>query len=182
MQVVDGASADRRDDDLPRRFATTMAYGLPPGAVLMTSGNSSAFVWTYLDVVERRAPDAVLMHRVLLGHDHEKLRLDASAGGFESATGLPWVEGLRSRPLDHLGGLKRPFFLEVREPDLERLDGLNAHGLVARWGGLPAPEVEAIAASALAELEARSAVLDPSARGVLAQSRESASWLRERGR
>ncbi len=154
--LVGGAAADRSGNHLARRYATELATHLPPGAVLMTSGNDAAFAWLHLQGVERRRADLVIAHRVLLGHPHEERRLRAAL----EAAGLPWEPGLRTAPVEHLGGLRRPFFLELREPELAALaDGrLLRHGLVAGWGGIPRspppepPPLVALRRAALEEL------------------------------
>ncbi len=165
LQLLDGADADRRDDHLPARYSSTLGYGLPPGSMLMTSGNNTAFVWTYLEGVERRAPDVLVMHRVLLGHPHDRLRLERETGGFEAATGLPWVEELRSRPLSRRSGVSRPFFLELREGDLDDLAGTERHGLAVRADGvIPGGSVDVAAAATLREMGERPLTRDPTAR------------------
>ncbi len=125
VQLVDGHSAHRAQSDLARRFATAQAAELPPGAVLVVSGNDTAFVWRYLQGVERRRPDLLVVPRVLLGHPHERLRLD----GPLAAVGIPWTRDLRDAPVSLLRAGERPAFIEVREPELGA--GLAPHGLVA---------------------------------------------------
>ena len=168
LQTLDGASADRREDHLPARLATTMSHGLAPGAVLMTSGNNSAFVWAYLDGIERRRTDLLLLHRVLLGHPHEHLRVQR-AGRLE-ASGVAWVPGLRDRPLRHVGDTA-PFFLEAREVDLPDAVGLHRHGLVVS-SVPPSPATTFAAAATLAEFAARPTLSDPTAALLAAQYRE----------
>ncbi len=135
LLLLGSAPADRSGNHLARRYATELSAHLPPGAVLMTSGNDPAFTWVHLQGVERRRADLVTVHRVLLGHSHEERRLAPSL----AAVGLPWTPGLRAAPLEHLGAVGRPFYLELREPELAALtDGrLLRHGLVAGWGGVP---------------------------------------------
>ncbi len=182
LQLFDGRDADRRDDHLPARFASTMSYGLPGGAVLMTSGNSAAFLWTYLDGVERRARGVLTVHRALLGHPQDRLRLDRETGGFPEATGLPWHLELRDRPLNFVAGARRPFFLELREIDLPDARAGRRHGLVTAFGAEPAPGVARVAGATLAELEARPAVDDPTAALVAAHHREIEALLPEGAR
>jgi len=132
---VDGLGAGQQGNHLARRFATEQAVGLPTGSVMMTAGNDTAFLWTYLQGVERRRPDLVVTHRVLLGHEHERLRVAADLG----AAGVPWVEALRERPLSvlSLSPPARGFYLEMREPERQALAAgrLQPHGLVERWMG-----------------------------------------------
>ena len=132
----------------------------------MTSGNNTAFVWSWLDVVERRRVDITVLHRVLLGHPHERMRLDQH-GEFTARTGLPWAPPLRSDPLAMAGGSKGPFFLEVREVDI--------HAGIAPgtgWFGGPwRPPRPLLAVERLfAEFAARPYVADPG-RGLVAQYR-----------
>jgi hypothetical protein len=140
--VLDGASANRASNHLPRRFATAQSAALPPGSVLLTSGNDTAFLWTYLQGVELRRADLVLVHRVLLGHLHERNRLlgtDPAPGATISGTALPWTESLRDHPLvvHRAAKLQRPFFIESREIDRAAPEAasLVRHGLVERVAG-----------------------------------------------
>jgi len=140
--VLDGASASRTSNHLARRFATSQAAALPPGSVLLTSGNDTAFLWSYLQGVELRRADLVLVHRVLLGHRHERNRLlgtDPAPGTTISGTALPWTESLREHPLavHRAAKLPRPFFIESREIDRDSPEGssLVRHGLVERVAG-----------------------------------------------
>ncbi len=132
---ADGLGAGQRGNHLARRFATEQALGLPTGSVMMTSGNDTAFLWTYLQGVERRRADLVLAHRVLLGHPHEQLRIAEALAD----AGVPWVQPLRDSPLSvlALSPPARGFYLELR--DQERLDlaegRLQPHGLLERWMG-----------------------------------------------
>ena len=154
LQVVDGLAAARPHSDLARRFATAQAAELPPGAVLMVSGNDTAFVWKYLQGVERRRPDLVVIPRVLLGHPHERLRLQ----GPLAEAGIAWSPDLRDAPLAQLRGARRAAFIEIREPELRA--GLSSHGLVSFVGSEPeSPALAALRASTLSALEG------PEARG-----------------
>jgi hypothetical protein len=142
-----GLAASRAGNFLPRSFAAGLAGGLPPGAVLMVSGNDSAFAWAWLRQVEHYRDDLVLLPRVLLGHEHERRRLGAPEL-LRARTGLPWEPALRERPLRAADECKRPFFLEIREEEREESGrGLRRHGLVAQLQGCPrtdgpAPEPE----------------------------------------
>ncbi len=160
-------SADRSGNHLARRYATELSAQLPPGAVLMTSGNDAAFAWLHLQGVERRRADLIVVHRVLLGHSQEERRL----AGPLADVGLTWQPGLRSAPTEHLAGLRRPFYLELREPELPALaDGrLLRHGLVAGWRGVPGvappepPSLVALREGTLAELASPVAARDAQA-------------------
>ncbi len=148
IQLVDGHSASRAKSDLARRFATAQAAELPPGAVLLVSGNDSAFVWRYLQGVELRRPDLLVVPRVLLGHPHERVRLQ----GPLADVGIPWTPALRDRPVPLLRAGERPAFIEVREPELR--SGLAPHGLVASVGpGGETPSLAAVRTSTLTALE-----------------------------
>ena len=144
-QALDGHQADRSANFLPARFAYSQAAALPPGSVLLTSGNDTAFSWGYLQGVERRRADLTLIHRVLLGHPHEQARLlgiDAVAGAMIPGTGLPWIPALRDLPLDvhRAAGAQPPLFLELREQDLNSglANSLQRHGVVEKLPGLKA--------------------------------------------
>lgn len=144
--VVDGLSASRRGNDLARQFATAQAAELPPGAVLVVSGNDTAFTWQYLQQVERRRSDVLVVPRVLLGHHHQRLRLERRL----SDVGIPWTPQLRDRPVPLLRAGTRPAFVELREPELP--DQLSAHGLVVSVA--PSAESPALAALREATLDA----------------------------
>jgi hypothetical protein len=154
---LDGTAASRTDNRLARTFATAQAQALPPGAVLLTSGNDTAFLWTYLQAVERRRPDVIAVHRVLLGHPHERIRLGPALQGL----GVPWVPELQTRPTDVLS-VADGVFVEARSQERALMGTrLHRHGLVWRLGA-PADEGESLAAlraDVLAALEG------PQARG-----------------
>ena len=58
LLLIDGLeSGKRRGDHGAATFAVHQAAALPPGAILVPSGNDTAFVWTYLQGVERRRAD-----------------------------------------------------------------------------------------------------------------------------
>ena len=64
FQALDGLAASRGGNDLARRFAVAQAAELPAGSVLVVSGNDTAFTWGYLQAVERRRPDLLVVPRV----------------------------------------------------------------------------------------------------------------------
>jgi hypothetical protein len=160
--------ADRSQNHLARRYTTELATHLPPGAVLMTSGNDPAFAWTLLQGVERRRSDLLIAHRVLLGHSHEERRLRARL----ESVGVAWEPGLRAEPLLRLGAVNQPFYIEVREPERAAVaDGrLLRHGLAAGWQGVPSrgpvepDRLRAIRAGVLNELAGDAAQDDVQAR------------------
>jgi hypothetical protein len=129
--VVDGTAAARHGNNGARTFAAAQAAGVPSGALLLPSGNDTAFVWGYLQAVERRRTDLVLLPRVLLGHEHERIRLGGDAG--LRALAVPWSPRLQTDPVTALAGASRPLFIELREPEQPHLAGkrLRRHGLVA---------------------------------------------------
>lgn len=155
LLLGDGHAGHRSDAHGARTFATHQAAGLPPGAILVPSGNDSAFAWIYLQGVERRRADLVLLPRILMGHRHELERL----GGEErlTALGIPWHPELRTDPAWSLKAAARPVFIELREAERERLDRgeLRRHGLVTASGRAPpeGPWLRAIRVFALHELE-----------------------------
>jgi|GEM_PF-1932479 len=163
--------ADRSHHEPARRFATEMATHLPPGAILIPSGNDGAFAWAHLQGVERRRADLVVVPRVLLGHPQEEVRLGGAAR-FELETGLAWSPATQASPTAAAAAARRPLYLEVRDPELDALhDGrLLPHGLVAGWSGVanlhPPPEPPALRAlrrAALNELAAAAAAGDDEA-------------------
>ncbi len=135
MLAADGARASRSDAWQAHGFATAQSAGLPTGSILLVSGNDTAFSWTWLEAVERRRVDLALVPRVLLGHDHELVRLGGQPG--LARLGLTWSPDLRADPVAQLSRATRPAFLEIREPEQRHLDAglLHRHGLVARLGG-----------------------------------------------
>ncbi len=149
--ALDGARAHRPAGWGAPSFAAAQSAGLPTGSVLVPSGNSSAFTWTYLDAVERRRVDLVVIPRILMGHKHELARL----GGADRLTelGLAWHPLFREQPVEVLRYGRRPAFVEMREAEEGRL---ARHGLVgavdplvrdARW-------LREVRARVLAELAA----------------------------
>ncbi len=156
LLLIDGLeSGKRRGDHGAATFAVHQAAALPPGAILVPSGNDTAFVWTYLQGVERRRADLVLMPRVLMGHRHELERLGGR--GRLAELGVPWSPELRDDPAWALKDATRPVFIELREPERRRVDRgeLRRHGLVAVNGRAPpeGPWLESLRTFALSELE-----------------------------
>lgn len=146
LQGLDGLAASRTHNALAREFSSAQGYALPPRSVLVTSGNNTAFLWTYLQAVERRRPEMVALHRVLLGHEHERLRLEEGC----RELGVEWEPSLRATPTSALSTVSSPVFIEVRDPEQGALGGvLQQHGLV--WG-LSAPRLES---EALAQIRER---------------------------
>jgi hypothetical protein len=198
-QGFDGDRASRTANQLPARFATAQAAALPAGSILLTSGNDTAFLWGYLQGVERRRADLVIVNRVLLGQPHERNRLvgiDPLPGAKISGTALPWSESLRERPLTVHRSTRevRPFFIETRETDLSSAEGrtLVRHGLVEAVPGAarftpPSPEhsyVASIRRSLLVEMAHPAFSGDIHAdlmRRYYAEIHES-GWGREQGR
>ncbi|MEE2828004.1 MAG: hypothetical protein VX498_02350, partial [Myxococcota bacterium] len=171
-QLGSGNVASQSSNHLARSFATAQSVGLPTGAILMTSGNDTAFVWSYLQRVERRRTDLVLLHRVLLGHEHELRRL----GGTEelAALGIPWSSDLRAEPGRFMEAFRRPFFVERREAEqgfVERGE-LRRYGLVASRGAVEEPWLAGLRERTLVEFEQERYRLDPEARLVLAYYRD----------
>jgi len=151
MQLFAGFSAHRTTSHAARQFATAQSHALPPGATLFTSGNNTAFVWTYLQSVERRRPDMTSLHRVLLGHEHERLRLQAAL----RSAGIPWTPVLRAQPAKVLVTVP-DVFIEVRDPERAMLhQRLRPHGLVwAMHGPRESPELAALRERTVAAMEA----------------------------
>ncbi len=178
--LVSGLAVNRASQFGPSRLAAEQATGLPTGAVLMPSGNDTAFLWTYLQGVERRRSDLVLLNRVLVGHAHELARLGGAAR-MASELGLSWDRTVRDEPLVALERCLRPAYLELRDAEkLALSDGrLRRHGLVEEvvgsGSGLDSKasypsEPEALAQvrrSTLAEIEAVSRLGDPQGASIL---------------
>jgi hypothetical protein len=154
LQVGHGFQSASSGNFLARSFAVAQSAGLPPGAILMTSGNDTAFTWGYLQRVERRRSDIHLVHRVLFGHPQESVRLGGPQG--LAALGLPWTPLLQRDPSRFLADFKRPFFIERRESeDLAFTDGrLGAFGLVGSSGFGEDPWLVGVRDAVLAELAA----------------------------
>ena len=142
---------DRVLGGLARRFAIAQSTALPPGSVLVTSGNNTAFVWTYLQGVEKRRADLIALHRVLLGHEHERLRLEEDLADL----GVAWAPGLRASPATALKGVAAPVFVEVRDAERSFMGSeLSEHGTVWQLGGGQESEaLAAVRAQTLASLE-----------------------------
>ena len=170
----------------PERLARAHQDGLPPGATLVTAGNSSAFVEGYLQRVERRRPDLRVFHRTLLGHPFYELALRQRFG--DPPAGVD-THALRGRSEAALAGDPSTVALEIREPDLALADRLVPAGRVMWLSGGPAPLEPALGRHAiLAErwcpsLDSPLLWDDPEARSLLLYERLlRASYFRERGR
>ena len=147
FQFTSGLSVGLPSNFLAHGFSASQSAGLPTGSILMTSGNDTAFTWSYLQRVERRRPDLVLVHRVLVGHPAEEVRLGGQAG--RAALGLPWEPRFQQEPMFFAAGLRRPFFIEQREPESSAVESgtFAHHGLVLSGprhtgGGATAPTPE----------------------------------------
>ena len=162
LQLNSGLSVGLPSNFLAHSFSASQSAGLPTGSILMTSGNDTAFTWSYLQRVERRRPDLILVHRVLVGHPAEEVRLGGQAG--RAALGLPWEPRFQQEPISYAAGLRRPFFIELREGESAAVESGNylPHGMVVSAprqtvSGLvpPAPETPWLASlrqSRLAEM------------------------------
>ena len=163
FQVADGLQSASSGNFLARTFASGQSAGIPPGSILMTSGNDTAFTWGYLQRVERRRSDLKIVHRVLLGHPQEALRL----GGPERlvALGLEWSPQLRDDPSGLLRGFGRPFFIERRESESAAVTAgqLRRFGLVASASEEENPWLSELRKSVLAELRQAEFVADAEA-------------------
>jgi hypothetical protein len=129
----------------------------------MTSGNDTAFTWGYLQRVERRRADLQMVHRVLLGHPQEALRLGGPEGLL--ALGLEWTPQLRDDPSVLLGHFERPFFIERRESESAAVTAgqLRRFGLVASALEEEGPWLSKVRSSVLAELGQAEFVTDAEA-------------------
>ncbi len=115
----------------PERLARSHQDGLPPGATLITSGNSSAFVGLYLSRVERRRPDLAVFHRILLGHPFYERQLRAQLG--DPPAGVD-TRALRGSAMAALEGRAGTVAVEIREPDLSHAEDLVPAGRVMLLG------------------------------------------------
>lgn len=113
----------------PERLARGQQDALPPGATLITSGNSSAFVGQYLARVERRRPDLAVFHRILLGHEFYERQLRERLG--DPPAGVD-TRALRGSALAALEGPAPAVAVEIREPDLSHAASLVPAGRVMR--------------------------------------------------
>lgn len=163
FQVAQGVQSASTGNFLARTFASGQSAGLPPGAILMTSGNDTAFTWGYLQRVERRRADLQLVHRVLLGHPQEALRLGGSEGLV--ALGLDWTPQLRDDPSSLLTRFGRPFFIERREQESAAIAAgqLRRFGLVASSTEDEGAWLSEVRRSVLAELGQAEFVTDAEA-------------------
>ena len=171
-----GLASHRGDSFLARRFAAAQAYGAPTGAEVLTAGNDPAFLWTALQRVEDRRPDLLMLHRPLLGHAHDLLRVGPA---LRERRALQLGPALRDTPVEVAVAAGRPLLLELREGDSAAASragwALQRHGLLVRLQPEPADEPAALArlrAGVLAEMEADGA--DVEARLVAAYLRELA--------
>jgi len=147
FEAFDGLSASRTRNELARQYSTALAAGTPPGSVLVASGNDTAFTWAYLQGVEYRRPDLIVVPRVLLGHAHQRIRLEERLRD----VGIAWSPRLRDRPVPELRGATRPAFVEMRSPE-ENL-ALPPHGLVVAVRD-PGPEPASLRALRVRTIEA----------------------------
>lgn len=110
-----GAQMDRSGAWLAEELMRSHLDDLPPGAVVLTSGNSSAFTDLHSQRIERRRPDVVRFHRTLLGHPFYELQLRTHHGtppaGIDTAA-------LRADARAALTDDRRVVAIEIREPDL----------------------------------------------------------------
>ena len=183
-QLPAGRAVDRASNWQPELAARAQGDGLAPGAVLVTSGNSAAFVGWYLERIERRRPDLVVFHRTLLGHPFYERRLRERFG--TPPAGVD-TGRLRTTAEEALHASRGPVALEIREPDL---------GLAPRL--VPAGRVMHLHRSAVdaeTQLPAHDRMLrrwDPEDRGAFTRDAEArtlllyerllrASYYRERG-
>ncbi len=178
--------ADLSRNHEPERLARAQQDALPPGAVLVTSGNSSAFVGSYLERVERRRPDLAVFHRILLGHEFYELHLRQLHGS--PPAGLD-TRALRGSATAALAGGAPVVAVEIREPDLAHAANLVPAGRVMRLGGGPAALEGALARHDVLARRWRPTLDDPGflrdaeAQGLLLYERLlRASYYRERGR
>ena len=122
--VFAGITVDRSRNRLAENHGRALLDGLPPGAVLLTSGNNSAFVGCYQRRVERRRPDLVVFHRTLLGHPFYELALRREHG--DPPAGID-TTALRQDARAALAA-GRAVAVEIREPDLSWFEQLAPSG------------------------------------------------------
>lgn len=108
--VVGVSPSNRRDDYLPRDFATISLNGLAPGGYLQVSGNDTTFLLQYLQHVEQFRPDVTVLSRSLLTHSWYRARIKEGEEWLRAAAG--GVGGFTPRVLP------RAVRVELREADL----------------------------------------------------------------
>jgi len=128
-----GSKVDRSRNHLAENHGRALFDGLSSGSILITSGNSSAFVCSYMQRVERRRPDLAVFHRTLMGHPFFELALRLRHG--DPPLGIDTAE-LRGDARAALTA-SRPVAVEVREPDLAWAPQLTPSGSVMRLHGSP---------------------------------------------
>lgn len=103
-------AVNRSQDHLASLHARSAFEALRPGALLLTSGNSTMFGVQYLQVVEGKRPDVLVLPRALLSHAWFRHRLPVPPALLDAARSsiaqlIPQVA-------------ERPLRIELREPDL----------------------------------------------------------------
>lgn len=134
-----GMQADRSGSWLAEALMRSQVDDLPPGTVVITSGNSSAFTGQFAQRIERRRPDVVRFHRTLLGHPFYDLQLASQYGS--PPAGVDVAE-LRADTRAALSGEGRPVAVEIREPDLSWVANLRPAGRVMMLSSNPVEEVD----------------------------------------
>ncbi len=134
-----GVQADRSGSWLAEALMRSHVDDLPPGAVVITSGNSSAFTGQFAQRIERRRPDVVRFHRTLLGHPFYELQLTSQYGDPPAAVD---AAKLRADARAALTGAGRPVAVEIREPDLAWAANLRPAGRVMMLSPEPVEELE----------------------------------------
>ncbi len=108
--VVPALGPGNRAGDYQARMLGEAAFrGLPPGAILVVSGNDTTFVTQYLQEVERVRPDVLIIPRSLVTHPWYRRR-------------LPYPDPVLHTAVEAIGAFARqvgrPVRVELREQDL----------------------------------------------------------------
>ncbi len=132
-----GFQVDRSQNWLAEELMRSHLDGLPPGTVVLTSGNSSAFTDLYAQRIERRRPDVARFHRTLLGHPFYELQLQTHHGappaGIDTAA-------LRADARAALTAEGRVVAVEIREPDLAWSTHMRPAGRMMLLSEEPVPD------------------------------------------
>jgi len=101
--------SDRSGDYQARELGMTAFQGLPPGALLVVSGNDTTFVTQYLQEVEHVRPDVMVLPRSLLTHPWFRAR---------TGRGDAWLHRALGPAGDFAREVDRPVRVEFRDQDV----------------------------------------------------------------
>jgi len=137
--ILVGVQVDRSRNWLAEELMRSHVDDLPTGAVVVTSGNSSAFTDLYAQRIERRRPDVVRFHRTLLGHPFYELQLQEHHGSPPAGIDTAALRADARAALTDRGCVVA---VEIREPDLLWAADLRPAGRLMVWSPEPSQPVE----------------------------------------